>query len=576
MLIDPRSSLLGSPTMLSLPMAASWLPSDHHITPHAPSPLYQLLASSRCALSYRAMMPNSFLHKVEQPAFSPTTKIKPKSGRNGFNYSRKSCTTGVGHAVCFRDESSALSSAADTVVSCTTFNILAPIYKRIGSEARRESQFRESWLRRNKSILEMLLLTRSSIICLQEFWLGNEELVHLYEDNLGHVGYYTYKLARTNNRGDGLLTAISSETLRVLNYKEILFDDSGDRVAQLFHLCFRRPFYKKGQKTEQELLLVNTHLMFPHNFTLSLIRLRQVYKIIEDLEHFKMEINVPSIPVILCGDWNGSKRGQVYKFLRSQGFSSAYDAAHSYSDTDAHQWVSHRNHLGNICAVDFIWLLNPSSYRKPLSVSWKEAVLGIITAKLCDVGLKGKDAFGFFKSKENGNHVTLHEFQSALKLLQLGVTENSPGGLSRREIEDLMQTIDVDGNGVIGYSEFANVLTAEASISKKSRLLASSPKPKGHMRLGKYTSDAVIANKFGNGSQQKGVVEYWKNKGTAPRVTENQGADDDTGIAIQDAFLFPPEVEHGFWPEDYSLSDHALLTAIFVPLGACNRQSDAF
>lgn len=35
-----------------------------------------------------------------------------------------------------------------------------------------------------------------------------------------------------------------------------------------------------------------------------------------------------------CSDWNGSKRGHVYKFLRSQGFESTYDTAHKYSDSD--------------------------------------------------------------------------------------------------------------------------------------------------------------------------------------------------------------------------------------------------
>ena len=41
------------------------------------------------------------------------------------------------------------------------------------------------------------------------------------------------------------------------------------------------------------------------------------------------------------------------------------------------QWVSHRNHRGNICAVDFIWLLNPDKYRKLLKASWSEAVFGM-------------------------------------------------------------------------------------------------------------------------------------------------------------------------------------------------------
>ena len=47
------------------------------------------------------------------------------------------------------------------------------------------------------------------------------------------------------------------------------------------------------------------------------------------------------------------------------------------------QWVSHRNHRGNICGVDFIWLCNPNRSRKSLKSSWAEAVFGII--KMCQV-----------------------------------------------------------------------------------------------------------------------------------------------------------------------------------------------
>ena len=116
--------------------------------------------------------------------------------------------------------------------------------------------------------------------------------------------------------------------------------------------------------------------------------------------------------LVLFSDWNGSKRGHVYKFLRSQGFVSSYDTAHQYTDADSrkvnifnpfphvklhvdyfsnlgcalfyyylsvcvNQWVSHRNHRGNICGVDFIWLLNPNGYRKLLKTSWSEAIFGM-------------------------------------------------------------------------------------------------------------------------------------------------------------------------------------------------------
>jgi len=38
------------------------------------------------------------------------------------------------------------------------------------------------------------------------------------------------------------------------------------------------------------------------------------------------------------------------------------------------------------------------------------------------------------------------------------------------------------------------------------------------------------------------------------------------GFNVKDAVLFPPEVEKGIWPEDYSLSDHAPLTVVFSPV----------
>ena len=44
------------------------------------------------------------------------------------------------------------------------------------------------------------------------------------------------------------------------------------------------------------------------------------------------------------------------------------------------------------------------------------------------------------------------------------------------------------------------------------------------------------------------------------------------GLRVKDAVLFPPEVEKGMWPEDYSLSDHARLTVAFSPVRmSCSR-----
>ncbi|XP_022735139.1 uncharacterized calcium-binding protein At1g02270-like isoform X2 [Durio zibethinus] len=343
------------------------------------------------------------------------------------------------------------STMGEPCVSCTTFNILAPIYKRLDQQNQsvRESDFRAFWLARNERIVDWLLYERSSIICLQEFWVGNEELVHMYEERLGAAGYDTFKLARTNNRGDGLLTAIHKEYFRVLNHRELLFNDFGDRVAQLLHVQAVVPLSQnRNDIVEQEILIVNTHLLFPHDSSLSIVRLHQVYKILQYLETYQRENKLNQMPVILCGDWNGSKRGHVYKFLRSQGFVSSYDIAHQYTDgdADAHKWVSHLNHRGNICGVDFIWLRNPNKSQKPLKISWAEA------------------AFGIIKRIWNST-----------------------------------------------WSE--------------------------HMDQGCSLEDS------------------------------NEGiAEEAIGFAVKNAVLFPREVEKGIWPENYSLSDHARLTAVFSPV----------
>ncbi|KAK1261468.1 hypothetical protein QJS04_geneDACA001007 [Acorus gramineus] len=243
-------------------------------------------------------------------------------------------------------------------------------FDRFWSQSCRESENRAYWLSRNQSILDRLLYERSSIICLQvgrEVWVGNEEFVNMYERRLGDAGYIIFKLARTNNRGDGLLTAVHKEYFRVLNYRDLLFNDSGDRVAQLLHVESLSPFGQSRNSNIQQQILI--------------------------------------------------------------GFMSSYDTAHQYtdSDADAHKWVSHRNHRGNICGVDFIWLLNPNKYRKPLKTSWNETVFGII---------------------------------------KLGLTGH-PDGLSAEETTDLWSQADEDGNGVVDYGEFQFIGEHTSSIVKR-------------------------------------------------------------------------------------------------------------
>ncbi|CAH8352027.1 unnamed protein product [Eruca vesicaria subsp. sativa] len=459
-------------------------------------------------------------------------------------------------ASVMRVNSTNIIGGSTTNITCTTFNVLAPIYKRVDQQNQsiRESDFRALWFTRNQKILDLLLHQRSSVISLQEVWVGNEELVNMYHDRLASAGYTTFQLARTNARGDGLLTAIHKDYFQLVNYRELLFNDFGDRVAQLLHVKSILPFpLNENQHVQQEALIVNTHLLFPHDSSLSIARLHQVYKILEYLEAYQKENKLTHMPIILCGDWNGSKRGHVYKFLRSQGFISSYDVAHQYTDSDAHRWVSHRNHRGNICGVDFIWLCNPTSSnsKKPLRTSWVEAVFSIIKYQVQKASIAEDKAFAFLGENNHSDSLTYSGFCQALQKVNL---TGMPHGLSFQETKELWDRADVDGNGVFDYEELKVTNCCKMKISN--RLNVSLLK----------TSVVMFRQKMWN-MTVKVQSENCKESMMESKKEEGEDKEDEAiGLKVKKAVLFPEEAEKGMWPENYNLSDHACLTVQFSPV----------
>lgn len=86
-----------------------------------------------------------------------------------------------------------------------------------------------------------------------------------------------FKLRLIGSESSGLLTAVHKDYFRVVNYRELLFHDCGDRVAQLLHVELAVPFSQcRNNDIRQEILIVNTHLLFPHDSSLCLVRLNQV------------------------------------------------------------------------------------------------------------------------------------------------------------------------------------------------------------------------------------------------------------------------------------------------------------
>lgn len=96
----------------------------------------------------------------------------------------------------------------------------------------------------------------------------------------------------------GLLISVQKEYFNVVNYRELLFNDCGDRVAQLLHVELAFPFLQCGNNDiGQEILIVNTHLLFPHDSSLCLVRLRQVHSTEDGLPAWL--INGPDFMIIV-------------------------------------------------------------------------------------------------------------------------------------------------------------------------------------------------------------------------------------------------------------------------------------
>lgn len=71
-----------------------------------------------------------------------------------------------------------------------------------------------------------------------------------------------------------------------------------------------------------------------------------------------------------------------------------------------------------------------------------------------------------------------------------------------------------------------------------------------------------MQQKIWNSTCPEHVLENFNGSMEDPNTEQDQDA---IGFKVKNAMLSPREVEKGLWPEDYSLSDHAMLTAVFSP-----------
>eukprot|EP01040_Poterioochromonas_malhamensis_P002542 gene2542-2703_t len=544
-----------------------------------------------------------------------------------------------------------------------SFNILAPCYKRLKQQSSSqtttsvhpasgtlppkvyESHYEDLYLERNEKICDQLLSTDADIICLQEFWTGSPSLIQLYLNKLCHNGKYSMKLLeRTSHwrsRKDGLAIFVKNKSLQIEDVREILFHDCGDRVALMLLLSVLPdkikqhlpPSLLQSSKSAdltsiirpQRFICVNTHLLFPHNEYSTKIRLREITKILGFVDTYRQRELVkknqiksysPStppasltakeeeskLPVIICGDFNGSPRGKVYSFVKSQNYKSACENCVTTTQTvlqpphseQSNQesslaltpcWVSHQNHLNTNVFVDHIFYLNPSEQHEKkgfkTTPDWTNLVYQELMEKIQSkyIGQTLRDVFNTF-DQDNSNYITKEEFMIALEKLGF-IGEDSPA-LTKEEIEILLQSADSNNDGNIDYKEFydrfwiasdemknntgkyyyddKNVLT---SITSSSSTQSSSITPTDLTEELTKQRFSFARTKFLSTSfAKREPVE----SNAHPPAMPHQKLEDAIPLGdlqVANLTITPKYLESGEWPHDYQLSDHGMLECVF-------------
>ncbi len=155
--------------------------------------------------------------------------------------------------------------------------------------------------------------------------MSNQALVARCREKLD-VHYQWFSLARTAGRGDGLVVLVR-HGITIMDRHDIFFRDLGDRVALLLRLDYSS-ITKHGVGGGgvgaggvgggkggggAEVLLVNTHLLFPHERYFDVIRMRELRKILGFLELYR-QVSGSRSPLMLCGDFNGGPTGMQYRY----------------------------------------------------------------------------------------------------------------------------------------------------------------------------------------------------------------------------------------------------------------------
>eukprot|EP00178_Gracilaria_changii_P025833 TRINITY_DN793_c0_g3_i1.p1 TRINITY_DN793_c0_g3~~TRINITY_DN793_c0_g3_i1.p1 ORF type:complete len:326 (+),score=58.20 TRINITY_DN793_c0_g3_i1:2039-3016(+) len=244
--------------------------------------------------------------------------------------------------------------------SVLTFNLLAPPYKRLPTRNAQDARERERdhdamWQARFDTILHMLqtLSPAPAVISLQEVWF-HKPLLDKLEATFS--AYYHIFYARRPHKEDGLATLVSKDTslfrdVRHVNtflLSDASFNGTCDRIALAVSAEVVPPSANSGAASK--LLLVNTHLTFPHSFIPAKMREMQACVLTTFVNRFSKSSTLPVVSLVM-GDFNSDLTSSVCQNILSQRFVSCYQQLQGDSAP-----VTHLNHRRQHVFVDHVFL----------------------------------------------------------------------------------------------------------------------------------------------------------------------------------------------------------------------------
>lgn len=180
----------------------------------------------------------------------------------------------------------------------------------------------------------------SDIICLQEFWF-DPSYETIFRSALGEA-YEFHTLKRTGGKSDGVAVLLRRGKWDVRSSLGMSLSPVGDRVALVMHLRSQDGTSQAVGGGEEDMILVNTHLAFPHTSFDRANQMAQIEVVTDTVEGFVRNSGLPTMtPRVVVGDLNVEETDPVCRHLGSNGFRSAFASLHREQRV-----ITHRNHRG--------------------------------------------------------------------------------------------------------------------------------------------------------------------------------------------------------------------------------------